>query len=168
MSRILIIQSAKMLQQAFVYALAPEHEIQLTDKIADAMMPDADIAIVAAGALADRDLTGARRLDAIRSWQIPVVWLGGEPPPAEARPGKFVLLQPPLTRESLKKALAEISGPAQAAAAKPKREAADTKQTKPETEPNVIAPEKKNVIELVEVVEEQPAREIFAEAGKKS
>ena len=43
MSRILIIQSAKMLQQALVYALAPENEIQLTDKIADAMMPDADI-----------------------------------------------------------------------------------------------------------------------------
>jgi hypothetical protein len=157
-----------MLQQAFIYALAPEHEIQLMDKIAEAMMPDADIAIVADGALADREHTGAQRLDAIRSWQIPVVWLGSEPPPVAARPGKFVLLQPPLTRESLKKALAEISDPGQAAAAKPKRGAGDTKQAKPETEPGVIPLEKKNVIELVEVVEEQPAREIFAEAGKKS
>jgi hypothetical protein len=168
MSRILIIQSAKLLQQALVYALAPEHEIKLTDQISDDTVPDADIAIVATGALADRSLTAVRPLDAISGWRIPVVWLGSEPPAVEARPGKFVMVQPPLNRESLKKALAEVSGLSQAAAPKPRRGAIDTKPTAPEKETGVVAAEKKKVIELVEVVEEQPGREIFAEAGKKS
>ncbi|MGH7794361.1 MAG: hypothetical protein ACREQ2_05635 [Candidatus Binatia bacterium] len=175
MSRILVVQPSKMLQQAFAFALAAEHQIQVTEKIPESQAaPEADLAIVDADALRDGDAAAMRRLNAIRSWRIPIVWIGAETPPAEPAASKFVQLTPPLDRESLKKALADCLGsptsaPSRQSPSTPKSPAASaSKETKPKgPQRNAVAADDKEVIELVEVVDEQPARDLLKAGVRK-
>jgi hypothetical protein len=167
-----------MLQQAFAFALAAEHQILVIDSIPESeAAPEADLAIVDAAALRDGGSAAMRQLNAIRSWQIPVIWFGTESPAVEWAQRKFVRLAPPLDRESLKKVVADIlgsssQGPSPAATPKPKQvTAAASEQPKPKEVPasSLASENKKKVIELLEVVEEQPAHDMIkTEAGKKS
>jgi len=173
MSRILVVQPSKMLQQALAFALASEHQIRVADKIPEAdATPEADLAIVDAAALAEREPAALRKFDVIRRWQIPVVWLGSELSALDEAAGKFVRLTPPLDRESLKRALADILGaPTHGARREPEpAPAADLKQTKPRAMDKGpgAGENNKEVIDLLEVFEEQPGHDIITDAEKKS
>jgi hypothetical protein len=171
-----------MLQQAFVFALAAEHQIRVTEKTPELEAArDIDLAIVDTAALRAGDLAAEPELSAIRSWQIPIIWVGGEAPAAESAAHKWVRLSLPLDRESLKKALADCLGssktPAalQASAANPNPPGApalkenQSKEAQPQSVGADTKADKIDVIDLVEVVDEQPARDVTsAEARKKS
>ncbi|HEY5542306.1 MAG TPA: hypothetical protein VIM04_03490 [Candidatus Binatia bacterium] len=164
MSRILVVQPSKMLQQALAVVLASEHHVRVTGKLPESQTaPEADLAIVDAAALRDGDAAAMRGLDAIRSWRIPIVWIGAEAPPAESAPSKFVQLTPPLERESLKKALADCLG----SPSSPQSPRIPNAPAAPASKESVAADDQ-DVIELVEVVEEQPVRDrLNAGMGKK-
>ena len=164
MSRILVVQPSKMLQQAFAVVLASEHHVRVIGKLPESpAAPEADLAIVDAAALRDGGAAAVPGLDAIRSWRIPIVWIGPEAPPAGLAPSKFVHLTPPLERESLKKALVDCLGSPTSplSAQSPGISNAPAAPASKEIEPqrNAVAADDQDVIELVEVVEEQPARD---------
>ncbi|HEX9788401.1 MAG TPA: hypothetical protein VGB09_10270 [Candidatus Binatia bacterium] len=178
MSSILVVQPSKMLQQAFVFALAAEHQIRVTEKTPELEAArDIDLAIVDTAALRAGDLAAEPELSAIRSWQIPIIWVGGEAPAAESAAHKWVRLLPPLDRESLKKAIADCLGsspaPSQQFTPNPPGAPALKENQSKEAQPQSVGADTKadkiDVIDLVEVVEEQPARDVTsAEARKKS
>lgn len=164
MSRIFIVQPSKMLQQAFAFALASEHEIRVTDKLPESEpAPVADLAIVDAGALPQGDAPAARQRSLIRNWQMPIIWIGPEAPPAESAPRKFVRIEPPLDRESLKRAVADCLSQTeveQPATTKRKLAAAavSTETQSQKSQSGSVA--SNDIIELVEVVAEEAAHEM--------
>jgi len=163
MSRILVVQPSKMLQQAFAIVLAAEHRVRVIGKLPESpAAPEADLAIVDAAALGDGS-AAASGLDAIRSWSIPIVWIGPEAPPTGLAPCKLVHLTPPVERDSLKKALVDCLGSPTSplSVQSPRTSNAPAAPVSKEIEPqrNAVASADQDVIELVEVVEEQPARD---------
>ena len=167
MSRILVVQPSRMLQQALAFVLASEHQIRVTDILPEsAAAPEVDLVIVDAAVLREDELA-VGKLDALYRWQIPVVWLGAGLPPIDSVPGNSVSLPSPLDRESLTKAVADILRSSTRETPQPaitKFATADALEqtTAKAMQSNPAAAEnEQEVIELVEVVEEQPARDMI-------
>jgi hypothetical protein len=172
MSRILVVQPHRMLQQALVVALLPDHEVQVFDKIpAVEVLAAAELLIIDAAALWGGDAWSTRDVRAIQSCRVPLVWIDAQTPPDTAAFTNLVRLAPPLKRDELRAAAAEclrLTGARPSAASKPARTvAAKTKAIEPKSQ--TAAPDKaKEFIELVDVFEETPKRdEINAEARNK-
>ena len=106
MSNILIVEPHKMLQQAFVVALFPEHHVQVMEKLPDAESGTAaDLVIIDAGALRARSLLTRDALSAVQSWGLPIIWIDTEALSGAA--GSSLLhLSPPVKREELRTAVA--------------------------------------------------------------
>jgi hypothetical protein len=153
MSKILVVQPYRMLQHAFAAALFPEHQVELTEKIPAAdSIQGAAAAIVDAGALKEQGRLGSQELLAVKSWQIPTVWIdAGASCPTPARENLFALDET-LTKESLHKALALCLKGGNVSP-----EAAFAPGSAGTAEGDSAAD--KEVIELVEVVEEESTRE---------
>ncbi len=112
MSRILVVQPHKMLQQALVIALFPEHEVEVFDKIPAAeSLAAADVLIIDAVALRGGDALSTREVRAVQSCRVPVVWIDTDAPPDTAAFTKLVRLSPPLKRDELRGAAAECRPP---------------------------------------------------------
>ena len=173
MSRILIVQPHRMLQQAFVVALFPEHEARVFDKIpATEALVAVDLLIIDAAALRGADALSTREIRAVQSCRVPVVWIDADAAALDtAAFTKLVRLVPPLKRDELRAAAAEclrLTVEQPSAPSKPARKlAAKTKAI--EAKPENAAPENAaEFIELVDVFEEPPQRdEINAEARNK-
>ena len=172
MSRVLVVQPHRMLQQALVVALFPDHEVQVFDKTPAAeVLAAAELLIIDAAGLRGGDAWSTRDVHAIQSCRVPVVWIDAETPPDTAAFTNLVRLAPPLKRDELRAAAAEclrLTGARPSAAPKPARTVAEkTKAIEPK--PQSAAPDKaKEFIELVDVFEETPKRdEINAEARNK-
>ena len=176
MSRILVVQPTKMLQQAFVVALFPEHHVQVLEKIPEAdPAAVADLVIIDAAALRERNLLPAHEVRAAQSWRLPVVWVGAEALGDLAVSKNLVRLSAPVKRDELRKAVDEsLRAPfaeqaSTARAAKRSGSAAATKKKTTESKRHSIAAEQdREFIELVDVIEEIPGRDDSeAEVGSK-
>jgi hypothetical protein len=159
MSRILVIQPHRMLQQAFVVALFPEHEVRVVAEMPAAeTLAAADLLIIDAMALRKGDALSPREIHAVQRSQVPVVWIDAQPPPAAV--AKFVRLEPPLKRDELRAATGEglrLGAAAPVARSKRAQTVAKTDATEPKPE-NAAASDAKQIIELVDVFEETPER----------
>jgi hypothetical protein len=141
MSKVLVIEPYRILQQAVAIALYPEHDVQLMDIISESLDPkDFDAAIVDAASLREKSGLSAQELQTVYGWKLPMIWIDGEVSGADPRPNKTVILKQPISRKALMAALAECLG-----------ETARGKSTGPTAR---IEPEK--FIELTDVVEEGP------------
>lgn len=172
MSRILIVQPYRMLQQAFVVALFPDHEVKVFAEIpATEALVAADLLIIDAAALRGVDALSTQEIRAVQRCRVPVVWIDADAAPDTAAFTKLVRLVPPLKRDELRAAAAEclrLTSAPSSPASKPARTGAEkTKAIEPKSQS--AAPEKaKEFIELVDVFEETPKRdEINAEARNK-
>jgi hypothetical protein len=161
MSNILVVQPHKMLQQAFVIALSPEHHVLVLGKIPDAeSAAGADLVIIDAGALRARNLLTGRELSALQSWLVPIIWLDTEALIGAAT-AKLVCLTPPVKREELRTAVAAclqvLSAPqptgVPSVASAISEVATDAKATEP-TPAAVGGDDEKEIIELVDVFDE--------------
>jgi hypothetical protein len=170
MSRILVVQPCKMLQQAFAVALFPEHHVRVLEKLPEVdPSAEADLVIIDAGALRERGLLAGGEDRVVRTWQIPVVWIGSDGRGAEATARHRLLLSAPLKRDDLRAAVGEgLRSSLEQTAAKPatkspKAVPAKKKTAVPNPEP-AVADNGKKIIELVEVIEEMsdPATEVEA------
>ena len=164
MSRILAVEPHRILQQALVVALFPEHQVQMFSRIPEAeALAAADLLIIDAAALKSCNALSNRETRAVQSSHIPVVWIDAEPPAAdEAAFTKLVGLTPPLKRDDLRAAAAEClrlsSAAEQFATAKPARAVA-TKTKMIEPKSGSAGPgDDKAFIELVDVFEETMER----------
>jgi len=124
----------------------------------------ADLVIIDAGALRERDLLAAGDVRAVQSWRVPVVWIGADPSGEEGAAKNRLFLTARMQRDELRAAVTEslrssLEQPAAKPAAKlskglsPKKQAADAKPD------SSVAGNMRDFIELVEVIEEA-AREV--------
>jgi hypothetical protein len=164
MSKILVVEPHRMLQQAIGLSLFPEHEVTFADALPHrnaAEISGYDAVVLDAAALREKNAFSPEAARAIQRWKIPMIWLEtGDGPVAPSRQ-TCVVLQRPVAKERLLAALADCLGVARA-----KRvENASTVAREPSRVSLVSAngPSKPHIdeariIELVDVVEE-PALE---------
>jgi hypothetical protein len=161
MSKVLVVQPHKMLQQAIVVALFPEHQVQVLERIpATDPSAEVDVVIIDAGALDERGTLSADEVQAVQSWQTPIIWIGSESARQRAASKNRLQLAAPIKREELRAAVAESlrSRAVEPHAAEPatKRSAvvsARKKTAEPKAD-SLAADNEKEVIELVDVFEE--------------
>jgi hypothetical protein len=159
MSKILIVEPHRMLQQAIALSFFPDHEVKIAEGLPDsgaAAVEDYDVVVIDAAALRESSSLAPQMAQAIQSWPVPIIWLESEEEPAVIIREKLVVLRRPIAREPLFAALALCLGRSAATPntkrtetdkeSKTHAEAAASKSASIEQEPNVI--------DLVEVVEE--------------
>ena len=158
MSKILVVQPHRILRHALAVALAPDHRVEAVEIIPEAGDPKtADMVIIDAGALRERGALTARELRLMEPWQVPTLWID---PDAMLPNKKFKNLTWPLSREELKKAVAECLTKAivasESVGTPEKRDgapAAGKKERRAAKASEPAAEVDKHVIELVDVVE---------------
>ncbi|MGH7855543.1 MAG: hypothetical protein ACREP3_19000 [Candidatus Binatia bacterium] len=164
MSRILVVQPHRMLQQAFVVALFPEHQVQVLAEIPE-VSADADVVIIDAAAMRERDLLTARELRRVQSWNVPIVWVDDEVVAKGSAESNSARLTAPIKRDDLRTAVAEclrsLSAPQPTKAPKAIRSVVPVAKTKHiESKPESVASgSDREFIELVDVFEETPERD---------
>ena len=162
MSRIFFVQPNKVLQQAVIVALFPEHQVRVFDKIPETEpSAHADLVIIDGGALRDRGWLSAGDIRAVQSWQIPTVWIGAEASEDRAAAKNRAQLTAPLKRDELRAAVTEslrssLEQPAAKPAVKVPRAPSAKKKTAAPNPDSLVADHGRDVIELVEVIEEIP------------
>jgi hypothetical protein len=157
MSRILVVEPHKMLQQAFVEALFPEHQVQVSEVIPDTTR-DVDIAVIDGAGVRRRELLSAHELEKVHAWKVPLIWIDNEPVANGAPVANAIRLSTPIARDELRAAVAQCvretpaaqPGAAPKAARAPARATAKIKSA--DSEPQSAAP--KEIIELVDVFDE--------------
>ena len=158
MSKILVVQPDRMLQQAFIVALFPEHDVEMCSALPHAAPTNFDAVIIDATASEEYFSLNARDLRKTRLWKVPIVWIHDGAVPEAVDQRNATQLERPVTKESLQKALAECLRPSSktnggrrsntqivAGSTKPK-----PNKAKPSSPPIVEG----KFIELVDVVEE--------------
>ena len=166
MSKILVVEPHRMLQQAIVLALFPEHEVKSASALPEpSELEDFAAVIVDAESLGEPGEESASAIRAVHGWKIPTLWVQGPSNGPAPQREKLVVLKTPIEREVLLSALAECLGtaskqtrlekPAGSVRAKDSRAGAAAAAGGPE------------VIELLEVVEEGSEAEIQPVPRKK-
>jgi hypothetical protein len=158
MSKILVIEPLKMLQQAICLALCPDHEVHLDlldkDPIA---IKDYDIAIIDAAALRNANVLNTLRV--MEEWKIPKIWIDEAERVQAPRHNKFVVLTKPIQKETLQSAVATCLGASAArrqngAGRQPAQETGSSETTASDSG----AAAGPIIIDLVDVIEESPER----------
>jgi hypothetical protein len=171
MSKILLIEPQKMLQQAIVLSLFPDHEVRLQGDLSDDSgfaARDFDVVIIDAAALREANALSGQWLGKMRAWEAPIIWIdeaGASPMP---RRNKVVALQRPIDRTALQAAVAECLG----TAANPTRNAvtgrSDQSGRRPPAETGAASElSDGRIIELVDVVEEEKTKAAHTEKKTK-
>jgi hypothetical protein len=164
MSRVLVIEPQKILQQAIIFSLFPEHDVELSIDFSEkttAVDRNFDLVIVDAAALRDKNALGGLWLGSVQNWKVPMIWIqdGGSPPILNG--GAMVVLQRPLQKHALQLAVIEClsaastsrpAGPGVPDKGSPGFSKASTVETGTAIASELPA---RRVIELVEVVEEE-------------
>jgi hypothetical protein len=164
MSKILVIEPQKILQQAIVLSLFPEHDVRLSADFLEQATPgkDFDLVIIDAAALRQANALTEPLLGAVQDWKMPTIWIqdGGGPP--VPRGGKFVALSRPIQKHALQSAVAEClatspistrNGPGKVSAER--RPSSSTTRAEEVTNAPASDVSEPRVIELVDVVEEE-------------
>jgi hypothetical protein len=160
MSKVLVIEPHRMLQQALAIALVPEFQLQFETTIPDDVrISDFDVVIVDAAALEEVAVGAAATVPAVPDWQVPTVRISKElTSQATKRPG-VIRITAPISKDSLRLALAQClagdSGNSMPSvpAAKKAKATEPVKQQKPKSVDARAAEEQPGVIELVDVIE---------------
>ena len=151
MSKILLIESNKMLQHAFVLALFPEHEVEVIHEIGAAAKDAADLAIIDAAALRDCESETEHEAPG-GEWHLPTIRIGGLTP-ISSDSSEVVVLAMPFTKDELRAAIAQVLRPTPSHPAHhPEDAQRDTRKSKPlKATPRKQEPDDRQVIELVDV-----------------
>jgi hypothetical protein len=152
MSKILVVERHRMLQQAIALALFPEHEVKIRSAIPESSeLTGFDAVIVDVGSIGESDGDFEPAIRAVQSWKVPTVLVQGSSHGPTPQREMLVSLTPPIEKEVLLSALAVCLGvPSQE---KRLQKAAGSSKAKD----NRSGAE---VIELLEVVEEGSEVEI--------
>jgi hypothetical protein len=146
MSRVLLIEPHRVLQQALALSLFPEHDVRVEESIDAGVidgMQEVDLLIVDAVALRAAGKLTPDLQRALEAAKTPTLWLDDDS--AQPKRANLTVVAPPITSGSLQNAVALLlSGGSE----KPKKSAAAAKAEAP-AETGV------ELIDLVEVVEEE-------------
>src|SRR5512142_2680865 len=158
MSRILVIQPHKMLQQAILLSLFPRHEARIMAAIPnDAELENVDAMIIDGASLRETQGFSEPLVRSLQRWKIPTVWIESGDASAPTIGARMVVIKKPIVKEALQQALAECLGEA-----KPTARSTAIQQPDPASGASALATGDSEpaaggeVIELVDVVEETP------------
>lgn len=161
MSKILVVEPWKMLQQAIALILIPDHEVRLNaalPKAEDAESREYDILIVDAAALKEQDRLSGAEVRAVEKVGIPTIWIGKNDMESVPNHDKLFTVNPPIEKGAILSAVAECLKLLTVSAdkdivAQPSamRDDAQTRSANKESE---SAGGETQLIELVDVIEE--------------
>jgi hypothetical protein len=156
MSKILVVQPYKMLQHAIGLALFPQHQTRMTGSIPDSTeIGDVDAAIIDAAALRETDSLSAQAIRSLERWKIPIIWIDTADSQLTPTRANFVVMDTPIAKQTLQSALAQCLGDSPGGRRKNMRQTgrdAISSRHRMKGDKGV----KREVIDLVEVVEEGP------------
>ena len=159
MSKILVVQPHRMLQQAMALFLSPAHEVQITEAVPESLPAnDFDAVIVDAASLQETKGLAAQTMRAVQDWKVPTIWIESGESSETPKRDKFVLMNRPIAREVLEASLAECLGMSTA-----------SKRNGAVAEKKIItsaATQDSKVIELVDVIEEDPGQKTTQQKKK--
>ena len=111
MSKILVVEAHRMLQQAIALALFPEHEVKIASAIPESSeLKDFDAAIVDVESLVVLDNASEAAIRAVQSWKVPTVWVQGSSHGPTPQRENLIPINTPIEKEVLLSALAECLG----------------------------------------------------------
>src|ERR1043165_2417999 len=146
MSRVLLIEPHRVLQQALALSLFPEHDVRVEDSIDAGViggMKDTDLLIVDAAALRAAGKLAPDLQRALEAAKTPTLWI--DDGSAQPKRANLTVMAPPITSGSLQSAVADLlSGGSE----KPKKSAAAARAEAP-------AEAGAELIDLVEGVKEE-------------
>jgi hypothetical protein len=109
MSKILLFEPRKIMQQAIVRALFPAHEVEIAETLPDAggvaAIKDYDVLIVDGAALREENGLGVDTAQALEASPVAMIWLESEDGSSVANRDGLVVLHRPITRDTLSAAL---------------------------------------------------------------
>jgi len=150
-----------MLRHALAVALTPDHQAQFVDALPQApALQNIDGIIVDAAMLRQGAKPSPVDLETVQRWRVPTLWIDDSEPALKPARVDWITVKMPVQRERLLKALFDCLNPAGGSTA-PRRSEAKTAlpaktRVKKNTEANTATKPASNVIELVEVVEDEP------------
>jgi DNA-binding NtrC family response regulator len=161
MSKILVVEPRRILQQALRLALCPDHEVLLDANLSDkepAAVKDFDLAIIDAAALREGNVPSTQVLRAVQAWKIPKIWIDEAERVQTPTRNEFRVLTKPIEKDALQAAVAICLEAASASkqngthSLPPKETPRSTRTAASDSSPTREA----TIIELVDVVEESP------------
>jgi hypothetical protein len=159
MSKILVIEPHRIMQQAIAIALYPENHVELMDAIPESLnVKDFDAVIVGAASLEEKSGLGDQGIHTIRVWKLPTIWIEDESSGQAPSRDDVVILKQPISRETLLTALGKcLRAPgSKRNGAVAEREDGPRRSKEAAKKPASVATESAKFIELVDVVEEGP------------
>jgi hypothetical protein len=171
MTKILVIEPHRILQQGLAISLYPENDVQLMAAVPENISAkDFDAAVIDAASLRENNGLDATALRVIESWEKPTIWIQDEPSAPVRGGAKAATVKPPVARQALLAALRECLGPSgakenvAAERGEDKRSSAKAQAT----EATSAEPGGTEVIELTEVVEDAAGAKSNSPQKKKS
>jgi hypothetical protein len=163
MSKILVIEPRKILQQAICLALCPDHEVRLDANLSDKeskAIKDYDLAIIDAAALRDANVLNTQTLRVLQEWKIQKIWIDDAETVQAPRRDKLVVLTKPIQKETLQAAVAgclgaSLAGRQNGTERQPGQGTTGSGETTVSDSGGASGP---IIIDLVDVVEESPER----------
>lgn len=165
MGKILLIEPYRVLRQAIIFSLFPEHEVEVGESSSASKvgsLKDYDLLIVDGGSLRQRGELTPEFARVIQNCKIPTMWLEDEEPSHPPKREKLLVVKKPIEREAFQSSLDSLLS---REAAKRERAASHVPMSG-KAEPPKEATKKGQVeatqqatfefIDLVDVVEEQP------------
>lgn len=178
MSKILVIEPHRILQQAISLSLFPDHEVQITASIPDAGLAPAkefDLVILDAASLRAKDALSTATSRWLQGWGGPVVWVDHDDGEAKPQREKAIVIRSPLSKEKLLAAVTESLGLLSTANSSgaievDKDTARGRSKTEAKTRETDTVAEQENAafIELVDVVDEEPEGNTIKAPPKRS
>ena len=159
MSKILVVEAHRMLQQAITLALFPEYEVKIASAIPESSaLKGFDAVIVDLKSLGESAGGAEAAIQAVQSWKVPTVWVQGSSQGPTPQRENLIPIIGPIEKDVLLSALAECLG----TISNEKRldKAAGSSKAR-DNQGGAAAPAgDSEVIELLDVVEETSEAEI--------
>ena len=162
MSKILVVEPRNVLRQAISLTLFPDHEVQTATFLSDsnaAIAKEFDLVIIDSEALGETANSSSQLIRTVQGWKVPTIWIddtGGRQAPAR---DNLVMLTGPIQKDTLQSAVAKCLGISSSkqngSAGILAKERMTTKESTTVAVSQVTGPQ---VIELVDVIAEPPAR----------
>ncbi len=160
MSKVLLVEPQKILQQAITLALFPEHEVDVrgsVDRTGLGALEDYELIIVDGAALREVEALSTEVTAALQNCNIPTLWIEEQESAEIPKRDKLLVLKKPIERDTLHRNLVSLLGSKRPAKA----------ESKPKTAP-VNEQESFEFIELVDVVEDQTSQASGQQPAKRS
>ena len=111
MSKILVVEAHRMLQQAIALALFPDYEVEIASAILESSaLKDFNAVIVDLKSLGESAGGAEAAIRAVQSWKVPTVWVQGSSHEPTPQRENLIPIIAPIEKDVLLSALAECLG----------------------------------------------------------